>query len=597
MKKVERCIPVCTNSPHAQRGGLFCHVIEQPAQRAQASRPKAVVPYVTTLARVKGIAYAEHSPGGTYMAKRVDLDAMIPREDFAIAQETYVLDLIKDFPITHLTNESPVLKLLRKPDFQRETNHWNPDQVVSLLASFLDGEVIPSLILWKAPRYIFVIDGGHRLSALRAWMLDDYGDGAASLSFYKGEISTRQKDIAKHTRRLIEKHVGRYSTLHSQVDTKNAPEEIARRAQVLFTRALPLQWIQGDASVAETSFFKINSQGTPLDDTETLLIKNRKKPIAIAARAILRAGSGHKYWSKFPPVCAADVESVTLEFHDKIFKPEAEEPLKTLELPLGGSVSPVDALALLIDFLAIAGTRENDSKAIDKYADDDVGDDTVKVLKNALQVLNRIAGNNAASLGLHPAVYFYNEKGKYSRFLFLGMTAVIQDKLRNNNSTFFKLFTTARKELEQFLLDNKSVIGLILQNLSKGQRVPKVRELFEFLVSKFQIHETVTIEDAIANLGIRGRILDANVVQTAPHISDDTKSMVYVRQAVTSALRCPVCGGLLDPSKSVSYDHIEPRRAGGTGDHLNVQLAHPYCNTGYKESQAAAAEKANQKSD
>lgn len=267
--------------------------------------------------------------------------------------------------------------------------------------------------------------------------LDDYGDGAISLSFYKGEISARQKDIAKHTRRMVEKHVGRYSTLVSQVDTKNAPDIITRRAQVLFTRALPLQWIQGDASVAETSFFKINSQGTPLDDTETLLIKNRKKPIAIAARAILRAGSGHKYWSKFPIGCATEVETVTQEFHDKIFKPEAEEPLKTLELPLGGSVSPVDALALLIDFLAIAGTRDKDGKSIEKYLDDDSGDDTVKVLKNALQVLNRIAGNNAASLGLHPAVYFYNEKGKYSRFLFLGVTAVIQDKLRNNNNQFF----------------------------------------------------------------------------------------------------------------------------------------------------------------
>ena len=172
------------------------------------------------------------------MAKRVDLDAMIPREDFAIAQETYVLDLIKDFPVNHLTNESPILKLLRKPDFQRETNHWNPEQVVSLLASFVDGEVIPSLILWKAPRYIFVIDGGHRLSALRAWMQDDYGDGAISLSFYRGEISKRQKEIAKQTRTMVEKQVGRYSTLLSQVDTKNAPEIVARRAQVLFTRAL-----------------------------------------------------------------------------------------------------------------------------------------------------------------------------------------------------------------------------------------------------------------------------------------------------------------------------------------------------------------------
>jgi hypothetical protein len=111
------------------------------------------------------------------VAKRVDLDAMIPRADFAVTEEAYVLDLMKDFPIGHLAKESPILKLLRKPDFQRETNHWSADQLVSFIESFLDNEVIPSLILWKAPRYIFVIDGGHRLSALRAWMQDDYGDG------------------------------------------------------------------------------------------------------------------------------------------------------------------------------------------------------------------------------------------------------------------------------------------------------------------------------------------------------------------------------------------------------------------------------------
>lgn len=272
--------------------------------------------------------------------------------------------------------------------------------MVSLIASFIDGEVIPSLILWKAPRYIFVIDGGHRLSALRAWMLDDYGDGAASLAFYKGEISTRQKEIAKHTRKLVEKQVGRYSTLLSQVDTKNAPEQVMRRAQVLFTRALPLQWIQGDASVAETSFFKINSQGTPLDDTETLLIKNRKKPIAIAARAILRAGSGHKYWLKFPIGCATEVETVTQDFHDKIFKPEAEELLKTLELPLGGNVSPVDALALLIDFLSIAGTRDKDGKPIDKYPDDDSGDDTVKGFEKRASGAKSNSGEQPGQFGI-----------------------------------------------------------------------------------------------------------------------------------------------------------------------------------------------------
>ena len=70
--------------------------------------------------------------------------------------------------------------------------------------------------------YIFVIDGGHRLSSLRAWMLDDYGDGPLSLAFCGTEISEEQKRIAKRTRRLIETSIGRYSTLRDQVDATEA---------------------------------------------------------------------------------------------------------------------------------------------------------------------------------------------------------------------------------------------------------------------------------------------------------------------------------------------------------------------------------------
>jgi hypothetical protein len=57
------------------------------------------------------------------MAKKVNLDAMIPREDFAIEEGEFALNLFQDFPITHLYFDSPIFKLLRKPDFQRETNH------------------------------------------------------------------------------------------------------------------------------------------------------------------------------------------------------------------------------------------------------------------------------------------------------------------------------------------------------------------------------------------------------------------------------------------------------------------------------------------
>lgn len=71
------------------------------------------------------------------MSNRVSLDAMIPREDLAIEEnQNTTEDHITEFNITHLARESAILKLLRKPDFQRETNHWTPNQIASFIASF-----------------------------------------------------------------------------------------------------------------------------------------------------------------------------------------------------------------------------------------------------------------------------------------------------------------------------------------------------------------------------------------------------------------------------------------------------------------------------
>jgi hypothetical protein len=512
---------------------------------------------------------------------RVNLDAMIRREDFAVEDREFDLDLFQSFPISNLAADSPILKLLRKPDFQRETNHWRPDQIATFIASFLDNEVIPSLILWKSPALVFVIDGGHRLSALRAWMLDDYGDGPLSREFYGGEISDEQKKAAKAARTLIERNIGRFSTLEKMVDSKAANIE-SRRANRLFTRSLNLQWVQGTASVAESSFYKINTQGTPLDDTEELLIRNRRKPIAIGARAVIRAGTGHKYWSSFPEQNAEKVEKLAADFYKLVFEPEAFPPLKTLDVPIGGSVSPVDALSLLIETFTISGTKNNIPLGIKDYPDDADGSLTISVLENALSVIRRITGNAPGSLGLHPAVYFYNERGKYSRFFFLGILALISEKLRVNDQTYFKKFTKSRENVETFLLENKSILGIVLQNLSRGQRVNKMRDLFMFLIDEISKGDVVTPERAIEHLGLQGRILDVKAIQEAPKFTDDTKSMVFLQQALKGAIRCDICSGYLDPNKSVSYDHKKPIREGGTGDSSNVQLSHPYCNTGYK---------------
>lgn len=391
-----------------------------------------------------------------------------------------------------------------------------------------------------------------------------------------------QKQIAARTRKLIEQKVGRYTTLRGLVGSKTAGIE-TKRANTLFTRSLTLQWVQGSADVAETSFFKINSQGTPLDEVETMLIRNRRKPIAISARAILRAGTGNAYWSSFVDQKRASVEELSKQLYIRFFEPEIDVPLKTLDVPLGGSVSPVDALGLLIEYLTIAGTNQTDgAKSIDKFDDDVAGDETIKVLKRALLIVEKMTGNSAGSLGLHPAVYFYNERGKYSRFLFLGMASLIAEKFRNNDDGYFKKFTYSRKNMEKFLIDNKSLIGILLQNMGKGNRVSKMRDLLAYLVEESSTR-LVLPEDAIAQLGLRGRIIDVNAAQSGPtRFSDEDKSQIFIAKALTSAITCNVCGGKLDPNKSVSYDHVTRVRDGGIGNPENGDLVHPYCNTGIK---------------
>ena len=515
------------------------------------------------------------------MGNRVNLDAMIPREDFAVVDNstTATDNPIREFPVAYLAPESPILKQLRKPDFQRETNHWTPRQVATFIASFLDNEVIPSLIFWDSPSYIFVLDGGHRLSAIRSWIEDDYGDKKISEDFYKGqEISAEQRRVGQRTRRAVESEVGRYSDLVKLVDSQNS-DTPSKRAKVLFKRALLLQWVHGSPTVAESSFYKIISQGTPLDDTERMLIENRKKPIAIASRMVLRSATGHEYWSSFSSDAAKKkcVEAGKV-VHDLLFEPESDEPLKTVDVPTGGSVSPVDALSLLIEFLTIAGNREPIQKSISQYDDDITGDLTADVLANAKDVLTRITGNHRGSLGLHSAVYFYNDKGKHSRFLFLGIVALITDKLRNNDDFFFKKFTKTRPKIERFLIDNKSVLGIILQNLGKYQRIPRMKEMFDFLVSEGMTKDDLDLESVIAKLGMKGRIVDVRSVQTSTKVTNETSDALMVRASIESARPCPLCGGLIEINKSVSIDHIQKQVQHGSGDIDNLQFAHLYCN-------------------
>lgn len=166
----------------------------------------------------------------------VNLDALLRREDFEVLdfevlsdpKKIETVELASSLKVVELEADSLMYKLLRKPDFQRTTAHWPPDKIAAFIKSFLEGDLIPAIILWRSPvsGNIFVIDGAHRLSALIAWVHNDYGDDKISIPFFETFIPPEQKSAAEQTRKAIRDTVGSYAEIKFAMNSQaNASQE------------------------------------------------------------------------------------------------------------------------------------------------------------------------------------------------------------------------------------------------------------------------------------------------------------------------------------------------------------------------------------
>jgi len=532
----------------------------------------------------------------------VNLDALILRQDFeARSNQPPQPKLTGEFKIIELTPKSITFQILRKPDFQRETANWTPAKISELVQSFLDGDLIPSIIMWRSPEtgHIFVIDGAHRLSALIAWVHDDYGDGEISRSFYSNIIPPEQIQAAEETRKLISDAVGSYQELLKAGQfAENSPADSVRRAQNMSLFPVQLQWVHGDANMAEASFFKINQEATPIDSTELIMIQSRKNPNAIAARALLRAGVGHKYWSTFSDETRSEIESIAREIYDLLFIPVLESPIKTLDLPVAGRGYSADSVRLAFEFVNLANgliseikprpkKKRKAAKAddADGRATDKDGSKTIEFLKNVRGLARRISGPHASSLGLHPAVYFYGATGRYQPPAFLATARFIQE-LEQRNA--FNQFTSARKRFEEFLLGYRYFKNQIVGKFGSGTRSLEPLVTF-YNIILLGVVEGRTDADIIGmlradtKLGKTLKETFAPDVEYGKEFSTDTKSQAFLRRALDGAVRCAICGARMHRN-SISVDHIDRKQDGGMGTPENAQLAHLYCNSGYKES-------------
>lgn len=514
----------------------------------------------------------------------VNLDALIPREDMGTATETVGSKQDK-IDIHHLSQNNFFVGALRKPDFQRETARWTPDKVVDLVRAFVDGDLIPAVILWQRGSNVFVIDGAHRLSALIAWVNDDYGDNTLSLGYFGGRIPDEQLTIAEKTRKLMNSQIGPYAHYASKSAPLNmAYNDMQRRIGNLATTAIVAQWVNAvNEKAAEDSFFKINQAATPIDPTERRILKSRDAPNAIAARAIVRGGTGHKYWKDYAPTAQAAIETLSKDINAALYDPPMEEPIKTLDLPVAGH--GYNALAFVFDLVNWANdVPEKASRSRDLVLPkDEDGSITIRYLEKVRNIVRLMTGQHPSSLGVHPVVYFYTRGGEFQPTAFLATAQLLKELAASNG---LKRFTKARETFEDFLVAHKEFITLITKHTGGGQKslnrmvrylrfvLDRVRESKEDSEIVKTLHESEEFGFLYSDRPTARR-LDAG---RSGKFSQRTKSASFLDTALASAIRCALCGAPVHRN-SMQVDHITPRHKGGGADAGNAQITHPFCNS------------------
>jgi hypothetical protein len=512
---------------------------------------------------------------------KVNLDALIPKEDFIFQPEKKQEKQSGFINLTlgHLLpkgegNYISIYHLLRKPDFQRETNEWDKKRIADLIESWISRAFIPSVILWEneTTGNLYVIDGAHRLSAMLAYINDDYGDKEISHKFYGyNQIPDAEIELAVETRNYVENRIG------------GSFKEIMRaggtKADGLKKAAFDLQMITGDVKKAEDSFFKINQQGVVLSPTEKELCKSREKPICIATRAIMKGNAGVQYWKKFEASNQAKIKEISEQLNVLIFDPPYKEESKSVILhhPLGGTIT--NATQMIFDLVKIIKAKYYPERKDDN--DTVKGDDTLEYLSLARKIIWKVLSNQQGSLGLFPSVYFYNSSGKYIQSAFLGMVQLLLEN-EQHDDVFLPKLTKVRAHLESFLLRNKVLITQI--NRKYGSKERSYRHMKGFFLNVIELlHEGKDEKAILDSLKEREHYNFLNELESDTEVakkkafSKEAKTAHIITEELSGMPKCKICGGLVHPL-SKSIDHKLDLKFGGGSESSNAQTTHHYCN-------------------
>lgn len=506
-----------------------------------------------------------------------------------------------------------------KPDFQRATCAWSPENCVTFLNSVIRRRIIPSIILWRSSEtgLLYVLDGAHRLSVLRAWMHDDWGDKAGD--FYQDDENRPQIIAAAQlTRQAVYESVGAFQdfedaykefmkvTFEGGSPMQAMSAEKADKARfyaeaIQSSRTLHAQWEDGDYSAAEESFLAINRHGVRLDELESLLIEYRSGSMARVIMSISNAGTPGHYWPDLPAVDPipsllrdklATFDSRCKLLHQTLFVPPFDTRVTDVNVPF--LVAPghfrkqqhlIEFLPLLAEGGAVGAERMPDLLGKDnKGTAQDIilnADTLLTLFESKLEHLGGVS-NGSLSLALVPLIYWYNRKGSFVRALTYGWAHWLLSGTKMEVQERKIAFSSVRGELERAIILYKDEFSDIQHRAGAGfKSLSKLTNFIQDLVSVLMetrlLEENVRNERVVKLFGSKS-VGVASKAGKSRSFTKGTRAEINVRELLGSSLKCEICDGVVDLKQGVQYDHKHLFADGGKSISANGRPTHPFCN-------------------
>lgn len=506
---------------------------------------------------------------------------------------------------------------LKKPDFQRETNAWSPYQCKEFIESVFLGQIIPSIILWKSYEngMTYILDGAHRLSVIRAWIIDDWGDKAGV--YYERRDLDEIKSIASNVRSIVNSSIGSfddfkqsYQALQRIINEGKAPKkEMSERAfkQAKFysdvigsNSTLFAQWETGDYNSAEQSFLRINRQGQPLDPWESTLIEFRKGSYSRTIMHVANCGENGHYWpteglEDTQKVIVSNFGNISKSIYTKLFIPPFILPIQELTVPILVAPAYFQKHLYLLELIPLIVWNQIASDFEDQISllKHDYELSAGEVISNANNLLTQLntrlehlvgTANNPLSLSLVPLIYWYNHRGQFLRSLLYGFIFWIFNGTDKEIRERKIIFSGLRDKVESILFIYKQEIAALAALSGAGLKATRsIAAFFDQLIFFLNQNKSIDLaspelEQAVLEL-TQQRRKDRSIKRAGRTFTKRDQSQSNIKELYEASIRCHICNGIVNLKfGGIQYDHVNEFKSVKETDPVNMRPTHPFCN-------------------